>query len=90
MHVRSIGVLLVVAACPLLVGVNGCPAFEKICSTGEVAVLGDPGGSWCEQPQDGDRECADGEILVKVKKTGRDHCVENRYYDGWKQTVPTT
>jgi hypothetical protein len=89
-RVRSLASLLAAGIITAVVPMTGCSTFEKICGSGDVAVLGAQGGSWCERRQTGDRECADGEILVKVQKTGRDHCIENRYRDGWQKSVPTS
>ncbi|HEU5107249.1 MAG TPA: hypothetical protein VFT95_01605, partial [Micromonosporaceae bacterium] len=68
-----------------LVAPAACSLYEQICTPGEVAIIGATGSSWCEPPREGDRECASGEILVKVEKTGLDHCIKNRYRDGWQE-----
>jgi hypothetical protein len=56
----------------------GC-ATEKICAPGEVVVERDGGGRACEQPAPGDRECPDGQILLKNPDARREGCIPNRY-----------
>jgi hypothetical protein len=73
---RALAVLPFVA---VAIAVVPACAAEKICAPGEVVVERAGGGRSCERPEPGDRDCPDGEILLKNPDTGQEGCIPNRY-----------
>jgi hypothetical protein len=56
----------------------GC-GVERICQPGEVVVERAGGGRTCEQPDEDDPDCPDGQVLLKAPDVNREGCIEDEY-----------